>query len=129
LKQLANIKEDASLLDMVIVPEQQKHLKYFMEGKTSTVSSLTEEQNEEEMYINKLGVYNPRNYVKNPPFYVSVKIMDKIAHCCLIDGGFGPNVMSKIIMEELGLSCTNENSKVCCHIIVNNKLPLVKSKM
>jgi hypothetical protein len=37
--------------------------------------------------------------------------MDKIAHCCLIDGGFGPNVMSKIIMEDLGISCTNENSK------------------
>jgi hypothetical protein len=37
--------------------------------------------------------------------------MDKISHCCLIDGGSGPSVMSNIIMEELGLSCTNENSK------------------
>jgi ribonuclease HI len=37
--------------------------------------------------------------------------MDKIAHCCLIDGGSGPSVMSKIIMEELGLSCTNENAR------------------
>jgi ribonuclease HI len=37
--------------------------------------------------------------------------MDKIAHCCLIDGGSGPSVMSKIIMEELGLSCTNENTR------------------
>jgi hypothetical protein len=36
--------------------------------------------------------------------------MDKIAHCCLIDENLGPSVMSKIIMEELGLSCTNENS-------------------
>jgi hypothetical protein len=35
--------------------------------------------------------------------------MDRIAHCCLIDGRYGPSVMSKIIMEELGLSCTNEN--------------------
>jgi hypothetical protein len=63
------------------------------------------------LYINKVVVNNPRSYVKNPPFYVSVKIMDKISHCCLIDGGSGPNVMSNIIMEELGLSCTNENSK------------------
>jgi ribonuclease HI len=38
-------------------------------------------------------------------------MMDKISHCCLIDGGSGPIVMSKIIMEELGFSCTNENSK------------------
>jgi len=37
--------------------------------------------------------------------------MDKIAHCCLIDGRLGPNVVSKIFMEELGLSCTNKNSK------------------
>ena len=37
--------------------------------------------------------------------------MDDIAHCCLINGGSGPNVMSKSIMEELGLSCTNENSR------------------
>jgi ribonuclease HI len=37
--------------------------------------------------------------------------MDKISHCCLIDGGSGPSVMSKIIMEELGLSCTNENAR------------------
>jgi hypothetical protein len=37
--------------------------------------------------------------------------MDKIAHCFLIDGGSSPSVMSKIIMEELGLSCTNENSR------------------
>ncbi len=34
--------------------------------------------------------------------------MNKIAHCCLIDGGSRPNVMSKTIMRELGLSCTNE---------------------
>lgn len=37
--------------------------------------------------------------------------MNKISHCCLIDGGSRPNVMSKIIMEELGLSCTNKNSR------------------
>ena len=37
--------------------------------------------------------------------------LDKIAHCCLIDGGLGQSVMSKIIMEDLGLSCTNENAK------------------
>jgi hypothetical protein len=37
--------------------------------------------------------------------------MDKIAHYFLIDGGSGQSVMSKIIMEEIGLSCTNENSR------------------
>jgi hypothetical protein len=37
--------------------------------------------------------------------------MDSISHYCLIDGGSGPSVMSKIIMENLGLSCTNENAR------------------
>jgi hypothetical protein len=49
--------------------------------------------------------------IKNTLFYISVNIMDNISHCCLIDGGSGPSVMSKIIMEELGLSCTNENTR------------------
>jgi ribonuclease HI len=37
--------------------------------------------------------------------------MDKIAHCCLIDDISGPSVMSKNIMEELGMSCTTENAR------------------
>ena len=44
--------------------------------------------------------------------------MDKIAHFCLIDGGSGPNVMSKTIMQELGLSCTND---VSCNMMAFNK--------
>jgi hypothetical protein len=111
LNQLASIKADASLLDMVTIPEQQQHLKNYMEGKTSPVASISEELGEDEPHVNRIGVNNFRNPVKNPPFYISVKIMDRIAHCCLIDGGSGPSVMSKIIMEELGLSCTNENMR------------------
>jgi hypothetical protein len=37
--------------------------------------------------------------------------MDKIAHCCLIDGGSGPSVRLNIIIEDIGLSCTNENAR------------------
>jgi ribonuclease HI len=37
--------------------------------------------------------------------------MEKITHYFLIDGDSSPSVMSKIIMEELGLSCTNTNSR------------------
>jgi hypothetical protein len=96
---------------MVVIPEQHRHLKQFMEGKAFIVGNLSKEVNEEDTSVNKVGVHNFRYHVKNPPFYISVKIMDKIAHCCLIDGGSGPSVMSNIIMEELGLSYTNENSR------------------
>jgi hypothetical protein len=106
---LANIKEYATLLDMVVVPEQQMHLKQFMEGKDFIVANLYEEVNEEDSYINKVGVHNFRYPVKKKPFYISIKIIDNISHCFLIDGGSGSSVMLNIIMEELGLSCTNEN--------------------
>ena len=96
---------------MVVVPEKQRHLKQFMEGKYFVVSNLYEEVNEEESFVNKVGVHNFRYPVKNPPFYIFVKIMDKIAHFCLIDDGSGPSVISKIIMEEIGLSHTNENAR------------------
>jgi hypothetical protein len=96
---------------MVVIPEQYKHLNNFMEGKISTIDNLFEESKEKDSTVNKISVNNFRNPIKNPLFYISVKIMDKIAHCCLIDGRSGPCVMSKIIMEDLDLSCTNKNSR------------------
>jgi hypothetical protein len=41
LNQLDNIKADATLLNMVVIPEQQKNLKIFMEGKTSTIAFIS----------------------------------------------------------------------------------------
>jgi hypothetical protein len=95
-------------------------MKQFMEGKSSVVSNISKEVNEEDSSVNKVGVHNFRYPVKNPPFYIFVKIMDKIAHCCLINGGSGPSVMSKIIMEKIGLYCTNENAR---SMLSYNNLP------
>jgi hypothetical protein len=89
LNQLANIKEYATLLDMVVIPKQKMHLKQFMQGKAPIVANLSEEVSEEDYSVNKVGVHKFRYPIKNPPFYISVKIMDKIAHFCLIDGGSG----------------------------------------
>jgi hypothetical protein len=68
LNQLANIKVDATLLDMVSIPEQQMHLKQFMEGKASVVANLSKEIDKDDSSVNKLGVHNFRHPVKNPPF-------------------------------------------------------------
>ena len=65
---MANIKADATFLDMVTIPEQQMHLKQFMEGQASVVDNLSEEVNEEDSYVNKSDVHNFRYLVKNPPF-------------------------------------------------------------
>jgi hypothetical protein len=45
---LANIKEDATLLDIVSILEQQKHLNFFMEGKASIVANLFKEVDEDD---------------------------------------------------------------------------------
>jgi hypothetical protein len=128
LNQLANIKADATLLDMVVVPEKQKHLEFFMEGKDSIVANLSEEVDEEDSTINKVGVHKFRHFVKTLRFFISVKIMEKIAYCCLIDNGSGPNVMSKIIMEEIGLSCTNENSRSMISYNSSQQFPIGEIK-
>jgi len=93
LTQLANIKTNATLLDMVVILEQQMHLKQFMEGKAFIVAYLSEEVNKEDCFVNKVGVHNFIYPVKNSHFYISIKIMDKIVHCCVIDGGSGPSTM------------------------------------
>jgi hypothetical protein len=111
LNQLANIKANSTLLDMVVVPEKQKHITNFMEGKYFIVSNLSKEVEEYDSTVNKVGVHNFIHPIKNPPFFISIKSMEKIPHWCLIDDNSGPSVMSKIIMEELGLSCTNENAR------------------
>ena len=59
-----------------------------MEGNISTISNLFEESKEEDSTINKIGVNSFRNLVKKPLFYISVKIMDKISHCFLMDDRF-----------------------------------------
>jgi hypothetical protein len=65
---LANIKANATLLDMVFVPEEQRNLKEFMEGKSFIVANLSKEVNEEDSSINKVGVHNLKYPIKNPPF-------------------------------------------------------------
>jgi hypothetical protein len=64
LNQQANIKVDASLLDMVTIPEQQQHSKNYMEGKTSPITSISEKLDGDESYVNRIGVNNFRNPVK-----------------------------------------------------------------
>ena len=55
---------------MVVIPEQQMHMKQFMEGKTYVVANLSEEVSEEDSSINKVGVHNFRYPVKKKPFYI-----------------------------------------------------------
>jgi hypothetical protein len=87
LNQLEKIIEDANVLHMVVIPEQQMHMKQFREGKAFIVANLSEEVDEEDSSVNKVGIHNFRYTVKKPRFYIFVKIVDNISHCFFIDGG------------------------------------------
>ena len=42
----------------------------------------------------------------SPPFYITLIVHDKMIHKCLLDSGALHNLMSKAVMEALGLSIT-----------------------
>jgi len=64
---------------------------------------------EDQYYEREVNVASPsRPEPKYPTFYVSMKIMGKIAHSCLIDGGSSANIMSKVIMEQICLTSIDE---------------------
>jgi hypothetical protein len=54
---------------MVFVTEKQNHLKKIIEGKASIVGNFSEEVDEEESTVNKVGVHNFRHPIKNPLFF------------------------------------------------------------
>jgi hypothetical protein len=41
------------------------------------------------------------------PFYISIENHDVALHNCLVDIGTTNNIMPLVVMEELGMSCTN----------------------
>ena len=41
-----------------------------------------------------------------PPFYISLNIRDKILHNCMLDSEAFPNLMPKVVMDEIGLNIT-----------------------
>jgi hypothetical protein len=43
----------------------------------------------------------------SPPFYISLDVHENILHDCLMDSGASHNVMTKVVMEELGMDITN----------------------
>ena len=54
---------------MVVIPEQQMHLKQFMEGKDYIIANISKDVEEEDSSINKIGVHNIRYPIKKTFLY------------------------------------------------------------
>ena len=91
---MVTVKDDATLLDMAIALKQQQHLKKNLKAKIPTPIHFLDNHIEEDPLEDKIFVVNNyRNFVKTPPYCVSMKVRDKIPHCCLVNGGSRPNFM------------------------------------
>lgn len=67
--------------------------------------------NSENLIDEKPGIYvgnhvEDKDVDNTPPFYLSLKIHDKLLHNCLLDSGASNNLTLKQVMEELGLEVT-----------------------
>jgi hypothetical protein len=61
---------------------------------------------EDENHAITIGPHIEDRIDASPPFNISLNILDKILHNCLMDSGALHNVMAKVVMEELGLDIT-----------------------
>jgi hypothetical protein len=127
---MVDIKVDATLLYMASVPRKQEHLRSFIEGKTSFVDNLTIEEEEEESSKNKIMVvYNPRNSIRNPPFYVSMKIMDKIVIIVKLTMVQGRMSCLELSWKNWDFHALMRNIITCWLILIKNKPPSENSRM
>ena len=49
----------------------------------------------------------------HPPFYMSLMIGDLLLHNCMLDSGSESNIMTKKVMQQLGLRTTRPYQNVC----------------
>jgi hypothetical protein len=54
-----------------------------------------------------------RTKEENPPFFVSLEINDQWLHNCMYDSGASSNIITKGIMQRLGLKVTRPYHNVC----------------
>lgn len=114
---LENLKENIIFLDVLKAPKQQHNLTNSLTTSKIPQSSFRPRASQSADMVNFEDLYSEKEVnaeipsrlePKYPPFYVLMKIMGKIAHSCLIDGRSSLSIMSKVIMEQLGLTYTSE---------------------
>ena len=53
------------------------------------------------------------NKEDHPPFYISLIANDKLLHNCMLDSGASSNIVTKKVMEKMGLKITRPYQNVC----------------
>jgi hypothetical protein len=111
---ISNAKVLVPVSNLLKIPSQKETLL-----KTINVPNNKEvvknQEKEKEQHEDPLMVLTSRDRTKeeNPPFFVSLEINDQWLHNCMYDFGASSNIITKGIMQRLGLKFTRTYHNVC----------------
>jgi hypothetical protein len=111
---ISNAKVLVSVSDLLKIPSQREKLLKAINAPNDKILVKYQEKAKEHPEDPPV-VLTSRDWTKeeNPPFFVSLTINDLMLHNCMYDYGASSNIMTKRIMERLGLKITRPYHNVC----------------
>jgi hypothetical protein len=107
------------LLKAINIPDSKKVEKIQQVEKVQQVEKSQEvdksQEKENEKHRDPPVILTSRDRTKeeNPPFFVSLEISDQWLHNCMYDSGASSNIITKGIMQRLGLKVTRPYQNIC----------------
>jgi hypothetical protein len=100
--------------NLLKIPSQKEKLLKAINVPNDKVVVKNQEK-EKEHHEDPLVVLNNRDITKeeNPPFFVSLEINDQWLHNCMYDSGASSNIITKGIVQILGLKVTIPYQNLC----------------
>jgi hypothetical protein len=100
LEDLRKLRITLPFTEVVKIPQQRENILRLLDdpSKKSEVVVTSPKQRHNKSTTKLRG--------KIPPFYISIENHDIALHNFLVDTGTTNNIMSLVVMEELGMSCT-----------------------
>jgi hypothetical protein len=100
--------------DLLKIPSQREKLLQAINVPSNKVVPKDQEKVKEH-HEDPLVVLTSRDRTKeeNPPFFVSLEMNDQWLHNCMYDSGASSNIITKGIMQRLGLKITRPYYNVC----------------
>jgi ribonuclease HI len=117
---ISNAKILVPVLDLLKIPSQKEKLHEAIgvpNGKEVVKNQeVVKSQKKEKVHHKDPPVVltsRDRTKEENPPFFVSLEINDQWLHNCMYDSGASSNIISKGIMQRLGLMVTRPYQNIC----------------
>jgi hypothetical protein len=117
---ISNAKILVPVSDLLKIPSQKEKLLKAInvpDGKKVVKNQEVDKNQEKEKELHKdppvVLTSRDRTKEENPPFFVSLEINDQWLHNCMYDSGASSNIITKGIMQRLGLKVTRPYQNIC----------------